>query len=98
MGAYTTMNDLHRGLDEQVAEDFYWYLLHSTAAHAFPEGVYYQDRTAWGETIPHLPRSRPLAGKLKGLKVIYRPDQKKRWDFETVVRLYNEKAAPRFKE
>lgn len=53
MGAYTTMNDLHRGLDEQVVEDFYWYLLHSTAAHAFPEGIYYRERTAWGETIPH---------------------------------------------
>jgi hypothetical protein len=53
MGTYTTMNDLQRGLDEQVAEDFYWYLLYSTAAQAFPEGVYYQERTAWGETIPH---------------------------------------------
>jgi hypothetical protein len=179
MGAYTTMNDLRRGLDEQVVEDFYWYLLHSAATHAFPEGIYYQERTAWGETIPHvtgasnyalllrhmlvdeigdelhllpavpdwwlgegkeirlerapthfgslslvvrgtasgvnveftppqregpkkiflhLPESRPLAGKLKAVKVIYRPDQKKRWDFESVVRLYNEKAPPLFKE
>ena len=38
MGAYTTMADLVRGNHEQVVEDFYWYLLHSTAAHAFPEG------------------------------------------------------------
>jgi hypothetical protein len=179
MGAYTTMNDLCRGLDEQVVEDFYWYLLHSTAAHAFPEGVYYQERTAWGETIPHatgasnyalllrhmlvhetgdelhllpavpdwwlgegeeirierapthfgvmslivrgtssgvrveftppqrerpkkiilhLPQSRPFEGTLKGIKIVYRPDQKKRWDFETVVRLYNETAPSLFKK
>jgi hypothetical protein len=54
MGAYTTMDDLVRGRHEQVVEDFYWYLLHSTAAHAFPEGIYYQRRYAWGETIPHV--------------------------------------------
>ncbi|MEN6578498.1 MAG: hypothetical protein ABFD90_19290, partial [Phycisphaerales bacterium] len=34
-------------------EDFYWYLLHSTATHAFPEGIYYKRRFAWGDTIPH---------------------------------------------
>ena len=28
--------------DEQVVEDFYWYLLHSTATHAFPEGIFYK--------------------------------------------------------
>lgn len=54
MGAYTTMDNLARGKDEQVVEDFYWYLLHSTAAHAFPEGVYYMRRFAWGDTIPHV--------------------------------------------
>jgi hypothetical protein len=54
MGAYTTMTDLVRGQDEQVVEDFYWYLLHSTAAHAFPEGIYYKKRMAWSHTIPHV--------------------------------------------
>lgn len=54
MGAYTTMADLVRGNDEQVVEDFYWYLLHSTAAHAFPEGIYPERRYAWSETIPHV--------------------------------------------
>lgn len=54
MGAYTTMTDLVRGRHEQVVKDFYWYLLHSTAAHAFPEGIYYQRRFAWGDTIPHV--------------------------------------------
>jgi hypothetical protein len=54
MGAYTTMADLVRGRHEQVVEDFYWYLLHSTAAHAFPEGIYYTKRMAWNHTIPHV--------------------------------------------
>jgi hypothetical protein len=54
MGAYTTMADLVRGNHEQVVEDFYWYLLHSTAAHAFPEGILYKRRYAWSETIPHV--------------------------------------------
>jgi hypothetical protein len=36
-----------------VVQDFYWYLLHSTAANAFPEGIYYQKRFAWSDTIPH---------------------------------------------
>ena len=54
MGAYTTMTDLVRGLHEQVVEDFYWYLLHSTAANAFPEGIYYKKRMAWNHTIPHV--------------------------------------------
>jgi hypothetical protein len=174
MGAYTTMNDLHRGLDEHVVEDFYWYLLHSTAGQAFPEGIYFNERTAWGETIPHatgasnyalmlrhmlvhedgdtlhllsavpdwwlgegreiraerlpthfgemsllvrgtasgvrvelmpparqrpkrtvlhLPRSRRLENEIKGVRTEYRPDQSRRWDFETVVSIY-EKSAP----
>ncbi len=48
------MTDLVRGRHEQVVEDFYWYLLHSTAAHAFPEGIYYKRREAWSDTIPHV--------------------------------------------
>jgi len=54
MGAYTTMASLVRGEHEQVVEDFYWYLLHSTATHAFPEGIYYKRRFAWNDTIPHV--------------------------------------------
>jgi hypothetical protein len=53
MSAYTTMASLICGDDAQAVEDFYWYLLHSTAAHAFPEGIFYQRRYAWSETIPH---------------------------------------------
>ena len=169
MGAYTVMNDLVRGRHEQVVQDFYWYLLHSTAAHAFPEGIYYKKRMAWNHTIPHvtgacnyaimlrhmlvheagdelhllkavpdwwldegqeirverapthfgemdlvvrgtkkgvdvmldppkrnppqrivltLPESRPLHGSLDGVEIVQRRDQKKRWDFPTVVALY----------
>ncbi len=175
MGAYTTMTDLARGNDEIVVEDFYWYLLHSTAAHAFPEGIYYDRRYAWSETVPHvtgacnyalmlrhmlvheqgdelhllkavpdwwladgeeirlerlpthfgemaltvrgtaqgvkvklkrpkrqtpkkivlhLPASRPLVGKLNGVEVVTRPDQKKHWDFPTVVSLYKQSDPP----
>ena len=175
MGVYTTMTDLVRGKHEKVVEDFYWYLLHSTAAHAFPEGIYYKTRTAWGGTIPHvtgacnyaillrhmlvheagdelhllsavpdwwlgegeeirverapthfgemnltvrgtakgvavefappkrnppkrivlhLPASRPLVGKLDGVEVAPRSDQKKRWDFPTVISAY-EKIRPK---
>ncbi len=54
MSAYTTMTTLVRGDDRRVVEDFYWYLLHSTAAHAFPEGIFYKRRFAWGDTIPHV--------------------------------------------
>ena len=177
MGAYTTMNALHAGRDEQVVEDFYWYLLHSTAAQGFPEGIFYLDRTAWYDTIPHvtgaanyavllrhmliheagdelhllgavpdwwleagqeiriegapthfggvslivrgtpagvrvewrgpvrqtprrvilhLPASRPLADKVGGVEVAYRPAQSVRWDFESVIRLYERTAPPLF--
>lgn len=54
LSAYTTMTDLVRGRHEQVVEDFYWYLLHTTAANAFPEGIYYKPRIAWSNTIPHV--------------------------------------------
>jgi hypothetical protein len=53
MSSYTTIASLIRGQHEQVVEDFYWYLLHSTSTHAFPEGIYYKKRIAWNDTIPH---------------------------------------------
>ncbi|MFW6161748.1 MAG: hypothetical protein ACODAJ_03210 [Planctomycetota bacterium] len=171
MGSYTTMASLLRGGREQFVEDFYWYLLHTTATHAFPEGIYYKRRFAWSHTIPHvtgasnfafrvrhmlvhergdqldlllavpdwwladgqtvrverapthfgemgmtvtgeaegvrveldrptrqpprritltLPESRPLLDPLHGVEVVIRPDQAKRWDFPTVVKLYEE--------
>ncbi len=54
MGAYTVMNTLIRGEAEKAVESFYWYLLHTSAANAFPEGIYYKRRVAWNDTIPHV--------------------------------------------
>ncbi len=53
MSSYTTMASLARGDHEQFVQDFYWYLLHSTSTHAFPEGIYFKKRIAWNDTIPH---------------------------------------------
>ena len=53
MSSYTTMSSLIRGEHDKFVEEFYWYLLHSTATHAFPEGIFYGRRFAWSDTIPH---------------------------------------------
>ncbi len=53
LSAYTTMASLVRGEHEKFVEEFYWYLLHSTATHAFSEGIFYGRRVAWSDTIPH---------------------------------------------
>jgi hypothetical protein len=53
LSAYTTMSSLIRGEHEKFVEEFYWYLLHSTATHAFPEGIFLGRRIAWSDTIPH---------------------------------------------
>ncbi len=53
LSSYTTMDSLIRGEHDTFVQEYYWYLLHSTATHAFPEGVYYKRRYAWNETIPH---------------------------------------------
>ena len=175
MSSYTTMDSLIRGEHDQFVEDFYWYLLHSTATHAFPEGIFYGRRFAWSDTIPHatgaanfafllrhalvheqgeelhllqgapdwwlesgreirveqapthfgtlnlrlrgtakgvevkldpprrqppsrivlhLPTSRPILKAPKGVNVVYRPDQARRWDFPTVVDTYLKLPAP----
>lgn len=54
LSAYTTMASLARGEHERFVEEYYWYLAHSTASHAFPEGIYFRRRQAWGDTIPHV--------------------------------------------
>ncbi|MHC1768544.1 MAG: malectin domain-containing carbohydrate-binding protein [Verrucomicrobiia bacterium] len=169
MSSYTTMASLARGEHEDFVKEFYWYLLHSTATHAFPEGIYFKKRVAWSDTIPHatgaanyafllrhalvheqgqelhllkgtpdwwlepgreirienaathfgstslevrgksagvevdfrpptraraarvvlhLPSSRPLLNEVAGVDVVNRPDDRRRWDFPTVVELY----------
>jgi hypothetical protein len=74
LSAYTTMASLDRGEDQQVAEDFYWYLLHSTAAHAFPEGIFYKRRFAWSDTIPHVTGASNYAILLRHMLVHERGD------------------------
>ncbi|OHB69161.1 MAG: hypothetical protein A2V70_21190 [Planctomycetes bacterium RBG_13_63_9] len=75
MSAYTTMADLARGNHQQVVEDFYWYLLHSTAAHAFPEGIFYKRRFAWGHTTPHVTGASNYALMLRHMLLHERGDE-----------------------
>jgi len=75
MSAYTTMAALERGESEQVIEDFYWYLLHSTATHAFPEGVFYKRRFAWSDTIPHATGASNYAILLRHMLIHERGDE-----------------------
>jgi hypothetical protein len=69
MSAYTTMASLILGEHEQVVQDFYWYLVHSTATHAFPEGVFPEKRVAWGNTIPHALGAANYANMLRHMLV-----------------------------
>jgi hypothetical protein len=69
MGAYTVMNSLVRGDAEKVVEGFYWYLLHSTAANAFPEGIYFKRRFAWSDTMPHVTGAANYAVMLRHMLV-----------------------------
>lgn len=75
MSSYTTMDCLARSEHEQVVEDFYWYLLHSTATHAFPEGVYFETRTAWNDTIPHTLGASNYAVMLRHMLIHERGDE-----------------------
>ena len=75
MSAYTTMASLRRGEHEQVVEDFYWYLLHSSASHAFPEGIFPRRRFAWSDTIPHVTGASNYALMLRHMLVDERDDE-----------------------
>jgi hypothetical protein len=75
MGAYTVMASMIRGEHEQVVEDFYWYLLHSAATHAFPEGIYYKRRFAWSHTIPHVTGASNYALMLRHMLVHEKGDE-----------------------
>lgn len=75
MSAYTTMASLVRGEHEKVVEEFYWQLLHSTAAHAFPEGIFYKRRYAWSETIPHVTGAANYALMLRHMLLHERGDE-----------------------
>ncbi len=75
MSAYSTMASLARGDHQQVVEDFYWYLLHSAATHAFAEGIYYKHRFAWSHTIPHGTGASNYALMLRHMLVHERGDE-----------------------
>jgi hypothetical protein len=75
LSAYTTMNSLVRGEHEKFVEEFYWYLLHSTATHAFPEGIFYGRRFAWSDTIPHATGAANFAFLLRHALVHERGDE-----------------------
>lgn len=54
LSSYTTMASLLRGDHDAFVEDYHWYLLHSSASHAFPEGIHFKRRHAWSDTLPHV--------------------------------------------
>ncbi len=51
---FVTNTHLVRREKEEALDGFYALLLHSTSTHGFPEGVYWRQRIAWSNTIPHL--------------------------------------------
>ena len=55
------------------------------------------ERDAPKRIVLHLPKSRPLLGTLPGVEVVARPDQKVRWDFARVVKLYQALPKPQVK-
>jgi len=75
MSAYTTMASLRRGEHAQVVEDFYWYLLHSSASHAFPEGIFQARRFAWSNTLPHVTGASNFALMLRHMLIDERGDE-----------------------
>jgi hypothetical protein len=42
----------------------------------------------------HLPNSRPVVKAPRGVSVVYRPDDARRWDFPTVIEAYRKLPAP----
>jgi len=51
--SFAQMSRLYQGHYQKAVEGFYSQLLHTTAAHGFAEGIYYDRREAWRGTIPH---------------------------------------------
>jgi hypothetical protein len=54
MSLFVTNSHLIRGEQAKAVDGFYSFLIHSTSTQGFPEGVFYQKREAWGDTVPHL--------------------------------------------
>ena len=53
MSQFVTNSHIVRGEQAEAVDGFYSFLLHTTSTNAFPEGVYYRRRQAWGNTLPH---------------------------------------------
>ncbi len=53
MSQFVTNSFIIRGEYEEAVDGFYSFLLHTTATHGFPEGIYYKKREAWSDTLPH---------------------------------------------
>ena len=43
--------------------------------------------------VLHLPKSRPVVKAPKGVEVVYRPDDARRWDFPAIVEAYRKLGA-----
>jgi len=54
MSQFVTNTHVARGEQAEAVAGLYAFLLHTTATHGFPEGVYWRKREAWGGTVPHL--------------------------------------------
>lgn len=54
MSTYVTNSEVIRGEQDKAIDHFYHYLAHTTSTHGFPEGVYFETRTAWSDTVPHI--------------------------------------------
>ncbi|MDP2898195.1 MAG: hypothetical protein Q8Q12_16795 [bacterium] len=54
MSTYVTNSEVIRGEQDKAIDHFYHYLAHTTSTHGFPEGVHFETRTAWGDTVPHI--------------------------------------------
>jgi len=54
MSTYITQTRLALGETSKVIEQFKAMLAHTTSTHGFPEGVYYEHRLAWNDTLPHI--------------------------------------------
>ena len=54
MSTYVTNSEVIRGEQDKAIDHFYHFLAHTTSTHGFPEGVYYETRTAWSDTVPHI--------------------------------------------
>jgi len=46
------------------------------------------------QIVLHLPRSRPVIKTPKGVEVVYRPDEARRWDWPAIIQAYQKLPAP----